>query len=56
MKQMGEQVAGFLALCQASSQQELERRLLYLRTQSIESENSENKERLDAMNRCTPQV
>jgi IS1 family transposase len=48
---MAQHMTDFLELVKKSNQKELDKRLLYLQVQSIESENSENKERLDAMNR-----
>jgi hypothetical protein len=44
-------MAEFQELALSCSKKELDKRLLYLQVQCIESENSENKERLDAMNR-----
>ena len=54
VKRMSQHMAEFLALSQACSQKELDKRLLYLQVQCIESENSENKERLDLINRYEP--
>jgi len=51
VKQMAAHMAEFQRLTLACNNKELEKRLLYLQVQSIESENSENKERLDTMNR-----
>jgi hypothetical protein len=51
VKRMSAHMAEFQELALSCSKKELDKRLLYLQVQCIESENSENKERLDAMNR-----
>jgi hypothetical protein len=51
VKKIAQHMTDFLQLVQSCNQKELDKRLLYLQVQSIESENSENKDRLDAMNR-----